>query len=117
MGMQVYTIEIISELAERAAARLHRLGYLDVQTRAGDGYLGWPEAAPFDAIIVTAAPDHVPQPLVTQLKPGGRMVIPIGPVGAVQTLWRFTADESGELAALNLGAVRFVPLTRSEQTP
>jgi len=117
MGMQVYTIEIIPELAEQAAERLEALGYTIVQTRAADGYWGWPEAAPFDAIIVTAAPDHVPQPLVEQLKPGARMVIPIGPVGAVQTLWQFTADASGELTAYNLGGVRFVPLTRSEQTP
>ena len=117
MGMDVYTIEIIPELADRAAARLKASGYTDVHTRAADGYWGWPEDAPFDAIIVTAAPDHVPQPLVEQLKPGGRMVIPIGPVGAVQTLWRFTADESGELTAYNLGGVSFVPLTRSEQAP
>ena len=117
LGMQVYTIEIVPELAERAAARLKALGYTDVQVRAADGYWGWREEAPFDAIIVTAAPDHVPQPLVEQLKPGGRMVIPVGPIGAVQTLWKFVADESGELTAYNLGGVRFVPLTRSEQTP
>ena len=117
MGMQVYTIEIIPELADPAAARLQSLGYTDVQVRAADGYWGWSEHAPFDAIIVTAAPDHVPQPLVEQLKPGGRMVIPVGPVGAFQTLWQFVADESGELIAHNLGAVSFVPLTRSEQTP
>ncbi len=117
IGMQVYSIEIIPELAEQAAARLDALGYSQVRTRAADGYWGWPEEAPFDAIIVTAAPDHVPQPLVTQLRPGGRLVIPVGPVGAVQTLWQFVADESGELIAHNLGAVSFVPLTRSEQAP
>ena len=117
MGVQVYTIEIVPQLAEQAAERLAALGYTDVRTRAADGYWGWPEEAPFDAIIVTAAPDHVPQPLVEQLKPGARMVIPVGPVGAVQTLWQFAADESGELTAYNLGGVRFVPLTRSEQTP
>ena len=117
MGMKVYTIEIIPELADRAAARLQALGYTDVQVRTADGYWGWPEEAPFDAIIVTAAPDHVPQPLVEQLKPGARMVIPIGPVGAIQTLWQFTADESGELTAHNLGGVSFVPFTRSAQTP
>lgn len=116
MGMTVYSIEIIPELAEQAEERLKLLGY-DVQVRAGDGYSGWPEAAPFDAIIVTAAPDHVPQPLIAQLKPGGRLVIPIGPVGAIQTLWQFTADQSGGLIAHNLGAVRFVPLTRSAQSP
>ena len=117
MGMQVYTIEIIPELAEQAARRLKSLGYAGVEVRAADGYYGWPEQAPFDAIIVTAAPDHVPPPLVKQLKAGGRMVIPVGPIGAVQTLWRFVADASGELVAHNLGGVMFVPLTRSAQTP
>ncbi len=76
---QVYTIEIIEELARRAAADLKRLGYTNVQVRAGDGYQGWPEAAPFDAIIVTCAPEKVPQPLMEQLKDGGRMIIPVGP--------------------------------------
>ncbi|MDH3499478.1 MAG: protein-L-isoaspartate(D-aspartate) O-methyltransferase [Acidimicrobiia bacterium] len=112
MGMQVFTIEIIPELARRSGALLSDLGYTNVQSRAGDGYFGWEEEAPFDAIIVTAAPDHVPQPLVGQLAPGARMVIPVGPVGAVQTLWRFTADESGELIAENLGPVLFVEFTR-----
>jgi protein-L-isoaspartate(D-aspartate) O-methyltransferase len=116
MGMDVYSMEIVPELAEQAEARVKRLGY-DVHVRAGDGYTGWPEAAPFDAILVTAAPDHVPQPLIGQLKPGGRLVIPIGPVGAIQTLWQFTLEESDHLKALNLGDVRFVPFTRSAQTP
>ena len=116
MGMEVYSIEIVPELAEQAEARLKRLGYT-AQVRAGDGYYGWPEAAPFDAIIVTAAPDHVPQPLIEQLKPGGRLVVPIGPVGAIQTLWQFTLAEGDQVSARNLGAVRFVPLTRSAQTP
>jgi protein-L-isoaspartate(D-aspartate) O-methyltransferase len=116
MGMEVYSIEIVPELAAEAEARLKRLGY-DAQVRAGDGYYGWPEAAPFDAIIVTAAPDHVPQPLLQQLKVGGRLVVPIGPVGAIQTLWQFTLQEDDQLKALNLGDVRFVPFTRSAQTP
>jgi protein-L-isoaspartate(D-aspartate) O-methyltransferase len=116
MGMEVYSIEIVPELAEQAGARLQRLSY-DAQVRAGDGYDGWPEAAPFDAIIVTAAPDHVPLPLLEQLKLGGRLVIPIGPVGAIQTLWQFTLEEGDHLKALNLGAVRFVPFTRSAPTP
>ncbi|HSQ03719.1 MAG TPA: protein-L-isoaspartate(D-aspartate) O-methyltransferase [Burkholderiales bacterium] len=116
MGMEVYSIEIIPELAEQAEARLRHLGY-DVHVRAGDGYFGWPEAAPFDAIIVTAAPDHVPQPLIEQLKPGGRLVVPIGPVGAIQTLWQFTLEAGDQLTARNLGDVRFVPFTRSAQTP
>jgi protein-L-isoaspartate(D-aspartate) O-methyltransferase len=116
MGMEVYSIEIVPELATEADARLKRLGY-DAQVRAGDGYFGWPEAAPFAAIIVTAAPDHVPLPLLEQLKVGGRLVIPIGPVGAIQTLWQFTLEEGDHLKALNLGDVRFVPFTRSAQTP
>ena len=113
MGVEVYTVEIIPELATRAALTLDDLGY-EVALRIPDGYFGWEEEAPFDAIIVTAAPDHVPQPLVRQLGPGGRMVIPVGPVGAVQTLWRFTTDANGELTAENLGAVRFVPFTRDD---
>jgi protein-L-isoaspartate(D-aspartate) O-methyltransferase len=112
MGMEVYSIEIVPELATEADTRLKRLGY-DAQVRAGDGYFGWPEAAPFDAIIVTAAPDHVPLPLLEQLKVGGRLVVPIGPVGAIQTLWQFTLEENDQLQALNLGDVRFVPFTRS----
>jgi protein-L-isoaspartate(D-aspartate) O-methyltransferase len=116
MGMKVYSIEIVPELAAEAEARLKRLNY-DAQVRAGDGYFGWPEAAPFDAIVVTAAPDHVPLPLLKQLKPGGRLVIPIGPVGAIQTLWQFTLGEGDQLKALNLGDVRFVPFTRSVPSP
>jgi len=113
MGLEVYSIEIISELAERAQATLLDLGY-DVATRVGDGYFGWPEEAPFDAIIVTAAPDHVPQPLTEQLAPGAVMVVPVGPIGAVQTLWRFTKDANGELLAESLGPVSFVPFTRTD---
>ncbi len=108
----MYTIEIIPELADEAASRLRSLGYDTVITRTADGYWGWPEHAPFDAIIVTAAPDHVPQPLVEQLTDGGRLVIPVGPVGAVQTLWRFSVGPDEELRAENMGAVSFVPLTR-----
>jgi protein-L-isoaspartate(D-aspartate) O-methyltransferase len=113
MGAEVYTIEIIPALAADAAEALAEIGY-EVAARNGDGYFGWPEAAPFDGIMVTAAPDHVPQPLVDQLAPGGVMVIPVGPIGAVQTLWRFTFDRNGELAGENLGPVLFVPFTRDE---
>ena len=112
MGLDVYTIEIVPELAQQAAQRLDQLGYTAVQVLNADGYFGWEEHAPFDAVIVTAAPDHLPQPLVNQLAEGGRLVIPIGPVGLTQTLWQFEKID-GELSAVNLGAVRFVPFTRS----
>lgn len=108
--VEVYSIEIIPELAQTAAERLQRLGYTNVQVKQGDGYYGWSEAAPFDAIIVTAAPDHLPPPLVAQLKEGGRIVIPIGPPGSYQTLWKFV-KEKGEIRAFDLGGVAFVPLT------
>ncbi|MDI6773675.1 MAG: protein-L-isoaspartate(D-aspartate) O-methyltransferase [bacterium] len=108
---RVYTVEIIEPLAQSAARGLRELGYGKVRTRTGDGYLGWPQAAPFDAILVTAAPDHVPPPLVQQLKEGGRMVVPVGPPGLVQTLWRIT-KEGGQLKFHSLGAVMFVPLVR-----
>ncbi len=115
LDVEVYTIEIIGALAESAGARLARLGYAGVQVRHADGYFGWPEAAPFDGIIVTAAPDHVPQPLLAQLRVGGRMVIPVGPVGGVQTLWLVTRDGEDQYRSENLGAVRFVPLTREQR--
>ncbi|MGQ9491370.1 MAG: protein-L-isoaspartate(D-aspartate) O-methyltransferase [Anaerolineae bacterium] len=110
MGLEVYTVEIIPELAQQAARRLAEMGYTNIHVQQADGYYGWREHAPYDAIIVTAAPDHLPQPLAQQLKEGGRLVIPIGPQGAVQTLWLFE-KQGGELQATNLGAVRFVPLT------
>jgi len=108
-GLSVYSIEIVPELAESAAERLNALGYA-VQTRQGDGYFGWEEAGPFEAIIVTAAPDHLPGPLVEQLKEGGRLVVPIGPPGGYQSLWKFV-KQGGEVRAYNLGGVAFVPLT------
>jgi protein-L-isoaspartate(D-aspartate) O-methyltransferase len=110
LGAEVYTIEIIPELADQAAQRLNELGYTNIHTLSADGYFGWQEFAPFDAVVVTAAPDHLPQPLANQLSEGGRLVIPIGPVGFVQTLWLFE-KQGGELQATNLGGVRFVPLT------
>jgi len=109
-GVEVYTIEIIPALAESAHQRLESLG-TGVHCRQEDGYYGWPENSPFDAIIVTAAPDHVPQPLADQLAEGGRMVIPIGPPGGYQTLWKFVKQPDGELQAFNMGGVAFVPLT------
>lgn len=110
-GVDVYTIEIIPALAKSARERLESLGYKSIHCKEGDGYYGWPEHAPFDAIIVTAAPDHVPQPLVDQLAEGGRMVIPVGPPGSYQTLWKFVKRPGGELQAFNMGGVAFVPLT------
>jgi protein-L-isoaspartate(D-aspartate) O-methyltransferase len=111
-SVEVYSIEIIPELAEDAREDLRSLGYddEDVHLKQGDGYYGWEEHAPFDAIVVTAAPDHLPQPLVRQLADGGQIVIPIGPPGGYQTLWRFT-KEGEELRSENLGTVAFVPFT------
>ena len=111
LGCQVYTIEIIEELADPAAQRLSDLGNENITARQGDGYFGWEEQAPFDAIIVTCAPDHIPPPLVQQLKEGGRMVAPVGPPGGYQTLF-VIAKYQGEVRSENLGYVRFVPLTR-----
>lgn len=110
--VDVYSIEIVPELAETAETRLKDLGYTNVRVKQGDGYYGWPEYAPFDAIIVTAAPDHLPAPLAEQLAEGGRIVIPIGPVGSYQSLWKFV-KETGELKAYNMGNVAFVPFTGS----
>jgi len=110
LEVEVYSIEILEPLAQSAADRLKEIGYGDVQLRFGDGYYGWPEAAPFDAIIVTAAPDHLPQPLLAQLAVGGVMVIPVGPPGGYQELWRLTRVSEDEFESLSLGGVRFVPL-------
>jgi protein-L-isoaspartate(D-aspartate) O-methyltransferase len=111
---EVYSVEIIPELSGIASEVLERLGYADIEVERRDGYLGWPEAAPFDAIVVTAAPDHLPRPLVDQLSPdGGRMVIPIGPVGDVQTLWLVTRNGE-DVAMEEVVPVQFVPLTREE---
>jgi protein-L-isoaspartate(D-aspartate) O-methyltransferase len=111
---QAVTIEIIPELAQSARATLDRLGYDYVVSKQADGYWGWEEYAPFDAIIVTAAPDHVPQPLLNQLADGGRMVIPVGPPGGYQSLWIITR-EGDEFHNVNWGGVRFVPLTREKE--
>jgi protein-L-isoaspartate(D-aspartate) O-methyltransferase len=108
----VHTIEIIPELAGAAEERLGRLGYDNVRTSTGDGYYGAPEAAPFDAIVVTAAARQVPPPLIQQLKPGGRMVIPVGGGFALQHLMLVEKDESGRVRTRQTLPVRFVPLTR-----
>jgi len=108
---KVYTIEIIKELGESARERLVRLAYKNVEVRIADGYFGWEEHAPFDSIIVTAAAGHVPPPLIRQLKPGGRIVIPVGGVYQVQMLMVVTKDASGKLKTEQVLPVRFVPLT------
>jgi protein-L-isoaspartate(D-aspartate) O-methyltransferase len=110
---QVYSIEIIAPVGERAAALLKELGYRNIETRIGDGYNGWPERAPFDAIIVTAAAPQVPPALVAQLKPGGRMVIPVGAEGEVQFLHVMVKQADGSISTRRSLPVRFVPLTRS----
>jgi protein-L-isoaspartate(D-aspartate) O-methyltransferase len=111
LAKEVYSIEILEPLARRALATLRELGYTGVAVRAGDGYLGWPEAAPFDAIIVTAAPDHIPRPLVDQLKVGGRLVIPVGEF--YQELLQCVKTPQG-LPCTSVIPVRFVPLTGDE---
>ena len=108
---QVFSIEIVPELAERAKVDLERTGYLNVTTREGDGYYGWEDEAPFDAIIVTAASDHIPPPLLKQLKPGGRMVIPVGSRFMVQHLVLVTKEADDNIVTEQLLPVRFVPLT------
>ena len=105
---EVYTVEIITSLAETARTLLQEQGYHRIQVRTGDGYQGWPEKAPFDGILVTAAPDHVPQPLLDQLKEGGRMVIPVG--SGFQELKKIVKGE-GKIKSTNIIPVRFVPMT------
>ncbi len=107
----VYSVEIIEPLAEQATQRLNRLGFDNVTTTLGDGYYGWEKHAPFDKIIVTAAASHVPPPLIEQLKPGGKMVIPVGGRFMTQLLLLLEKTSDGEVIARQIGAVRFVPLT------
>lgn len=108
---KVYSIEIVAALATLAAKRLSELGCANVEVKAGDGSAGWPEHAPYDGIIVTAAAEHVPQPLLDQLKPGGRLVIPVGGCFDVQQLLLITKDREGAFHRMNIEPVRFVPLT------
>ncbi len=112
LGAHVYTIEIVEPLAREAAKRLTELGYRNIATRVGDGYQGWPEHAPFDSIIVTAAARDLPPPLVEQLKPGGRLVIPLGERFGLQTLYVVEKQPDGKLNQRPVLGVRFVPLTR-----
>jgi len=110
---KVYTIEILEPLAKRAEELLKNLGYGNVKVKYGDGYLGWEEYAPFDGIIVTCAPDHIPQPLIDQLAEGGRMVIPVGEVHFTQVL-KLIEKREGKLSVWNVIPVRFVPMTGEE---
>jgi protein-L-isoaspartate(D-aspartate) O-methyltransferase len=112
VAREVYTIEIIPELAESASRTLAELGYANVHAKAGNGYLGWPEHAPFDAILVTAAPDEVPQALVDQLAPGGRMVVPVGDI--VQNMMIIERTQKGVVTRQTI-PVRFVPMTGKPQ--
>jgi protein-L-isoaspartate(D-aspartate) O-methyltransferase len=114
-GARVWTIEIIRALADQARARLQRLGYQHVRVRHGDGYAGWPEMAPFDAIVVTAGADSIPPPLIDQLAPGGRLVMPVGDPGTDQRLVLLEKDASGRIASRDLLPVRFVPLLRERR--
>jgi protein-L-isoaspartate(D-aspartate) O-methyltransferase len=114
---EVYTIEIIEELAHRAAADLRRLGFTNVMVRAGDGHRGWPEAAPFDAIIVTCAPDAIPPALVAQLRVGGRMVIPVGDLFSGQDLYLLRKNADGTVERRAVLPVRFVPMTGKPVPP
>ena len=111
LGAEVYSVEIVPELGERARATLDELGHTTVQTRIGDGYFGWDEAAPFDAIVVTAASEHIPPPLLQQLKPGGRMIIPVGSRFLTQKLVLVSRDQEGSVRTREILPVTFVPLT------
>jgi protein-L-isoaspartate(D-aspartate) O-methyltransferase len=115
VGAEIRSVEIIPELAERARRVLAELGYGNVQVRLGDGALGWPEAAPFDVVLVSAAPSEVPPALLDQLAPGGRLVLPVGPSPEQQELQLWRRVPSGRLEKRGLMQVRFVPLTGSSQ--
>jgi protein-L-isoaspartate(D-aspartate) O-methyltransferase len=108
---QVYTMEIIADLAEEARERLNTLGYDNIKVRAGDGYYGWPDKAPFDSIIVTAAGNQIPPPLIKQLKVGGRMILPVGDLFSVQHLVLIEKRSEGEIQSRQILPVQFVPLT------
>ena len=111
LGTEVFSVEIVKPLGERARQTLDEQGHQSVQTRIGDGYFGWDTEAPFDAIIVTAANEHIPPPLIRQLKPGGRMLIPVGSRYLTQKLVMVNKDENGRVTTRELMAVTFVPLT------
>ena len=112
LAKHVFTIEIIPELAEGAKNILNHLSYKNITVRAGDGYKGWPEEAPFERIMVTAAPAEVPQALVDQLAPGGRMILPVGAQFLVQYLWVIEKDDQGTVTKEKILPVRFVPMVK-----
>ncbi len=112
----VFTIELLEPLARSAASTLQRLGYANITVRSGDGYLGWPEQAPFDIILVTAAPEEVPAALVAQLKPGGRLIVPVGPRYDVQDLRVMVKDQAGHVTTRSVIPVRFVPLVKGRDS-
>jgi protein-L-isoaspartate(D-aspartate) O-methyltransferase len=117
IARQVYTIEIVESLAKSAAKQLTALGYRNVVVRAGDGYYGWPEKAPFDAVIGTAAAKRIPPALLGQLKVGGRMILPVGDARGFQYLILITKDADGQIHRRNVMPVRFVPMTGQVQQP
>lgn len=114
LANRVYTIEYLAPLGEAARKRLAELGYKNVEVKIGDGYQGWPERQPFDAILVTAASEEVPQPLIDQLKPGGRLVIPVGRQADTQMLQVLEKDSGGKITRRNTIPVRFVPLVKGQ---
>ena len=107
---KVYSVEVVAALSEAAATRLKRLGYANIETRTGNGYQGWPEHAPYDGIVVTAAASHIPQPLIDQLKPGGHLVIPVGLPYSYQELMLVSKDVQGDIHSQSVLGVAFVPL-------
>ena len=115
IAREVYTIEIVEPLAKTAKERLKKLGYKNVFVKAGDGFFGWPEKAPFEAIIGTAAAKRIPEPLLEQLKPGGRMIIPTGSPYGFQYLELITKDKEGKIRKSRVMPVRFVPMTGEVQ--
>lgn len=115
LAKRVYSVEIVAPLAEQAAERLRRLGYDDIEVKQGDGYYGWPEKGPFDVIIVKEAVHHIPPPLLNQLKRGGRMVVPVGPLDKSQTLTLVTKDAHGQITQRDILPVRFSPLQGGER--
>lgn len=117
VAREVYSLEVVPELAEEARMRLERLNYANVHVRIGDGFEGWPEQAPFDAIIVTSAPSSMPEILSEQLKPGGRLVIPVGDTGEAQMLYRCERMPDGQMACARMLPVAFVPMVRERPNP